>query len=100
MHSDASYCLLPNLRYGVRFELQDIRSTMPEGSFDVILCRNMTFTYFDEAMQRRPLKRMTERLFSGGYLVLGAHETLPASDVVLAPIQHGLPIYRQEDRRQ
>jgi len=31
---------------------------------------------------------------------LGAHETLPASDVVLASIQRDLPIYRQEDRRQ
>jgi chemotaxis methyl-accepting protein methylase len=26
---------------------------MPNGLFDLILCRNLVFTYFDEALQRR-----------------------------------------------
>ena len=33
--------------------LTDIRRSMHDGPFDLILCRNLVFTYFDEAMQRR-----------------------------------------------
>jgi chemotaxis protein methyltransferase CheR len=68
---------------------------MPDGPFDLILCRNLVFTYFDEALQRRLLGEMTERLLPRGFLVLGAHETLPAEGTGLIAIAHGLPIYRR-----
>ncbi len=99
--SGALLCLLPEFRREVRFVLQDIRRSMPDGPFDLILCRNLVFTYFDEALQRRLLGQMTERLQPRGFLVLGAHETLPAEGTDLTAIAHGLPIYRRglEDRR-
>lgn len=88
-------CLLPEFRQGVRFLLQDIRSAMPEGPFDIILCRNLVFTYFDDPLQRRLLDRMSERLVPSGFLVLGAHENLPADSAGLGAIRRGLPIYRK-----
>ena len=99
--SGALLCLLPEFRREVRFVLQDIRRSMPDGPFDLILCRNLVFTYFDEALQRRLLSQMTERLQPRGFFVLGAHETLPAEGTGLTAIAHGLPIYRRglEDRR-
>jgi chemotaxis protein methyltransferase CheR len=39
-------CLKPERRTSVRFLEQDIRETMPAGAFDLILCRNLVFTYF------------------------------------------------------
>jgi chemotaxis protein methyltransferase CheR len=95
LRSGALRCLLPEFRREVRFVLQDIRSSMPDGPFDLILCRNLVFTYFDDAIQRRLLNQMTERLVPRGFLVLGAHETLPAGGIGLTAIGRGLPIYRR-----
>lgn len=88
-------CLAPEYRQGVRFLRQDIRSAMPDRPFDMILCRNLVFTYFDDASQRRLLAEMCERLVPRGFLVLGAHEAPPADGAGLAAIARGLPIYRK-----
>ena len=71
--------LRDGLRAGVEFHRQDIREVMPEGPFDLVLCRNLAFTYFDEQGQREVLRGIDERLVAGGYLVLGADESLPGS---------------------
>ena len=75
------------LRAGVEFHRQDIREVMPEGPFDLVLCRNLAFTYFDEDGQREVLRGIDERLVAGGYLVVGAHESLPGGvpDLVFVP---------------
>jgi chemotaxis protein methyltransferase CheR len=65
------------LRVGVEFHRQDIRDAMPAGPFELVLCRNLAFTYFDEEGQQEVLRGISERLVAGGYLVLGAHESLP-----------------------
>lgn len=58
----------------VEWRAQDLRRTMPEGTFQVILCRNLAFTYFDDSLQQRVLGRLLHRLEPGGFLVVGAHE--------------------------
>ena len=73
------YRLQRRYRSAVRFLEQDIRQVQPEGRFDLVLCRNLVFTYFDEALQRRLLSRIASRMFHGGALVLGIHEQLPAN---------------------
>jgi chemotaxis protein methyltransferase CheR len=71
------FCLRPDYREAVTFLQQDIRETAPAGPFHLVLCRYLVFTYFDDALQRAILRRMTERLIPGGALVIGALETLP-----------------------
>ncbi len=56
---------------------QDLREEMPEGPFDLVLCRNLAFTYFDRALQCRILEGLIARLLPGGVLVVGIHESLP-----------------------
>jgi chemotaxis protein methyltransferase CheR len=94
----ALYCLDPELRRGVDFALQDIRDAMPDGPFDVIFCRNLAFTYFEEGLQRRVLDGLKGRLTAGGVLVLGMHEALPAGSSGFDPDEHRLPIYRRNPR--
>jgi chemotaxis protein methyltransferase CheR len=77
---DARYCLRPELAGSVELCLQDIRRTLPDRSFDLILCRNVVFTYFDEAERRRLLEELRRRLVRGGLLVLGRHERLPDAE--------------------
>ena len=43
----------------------------------LVLCRNLAFIYFEEEGRREVLRGIDERLVAGGYLVLGAHESLP-----------------------
>ncbi len=68
----------------IEFMEQDIREQSPEGSFHVIFCRNLVFTYFEEALQREILDRILGKLNRGGILVIGIHESVPkgVTDVI------------------
>lgn len=71
------YHLRREFRTGIRFLRQDIRQRMPRGPFDLVLCRNLVFTYFDEAGQWRVLRRISRRMMAGGILVIGRNEHMP-----------------------
>ncbi|HEY5682118.1 MAG TPA: CheR family methyltransferase [Sulfuricaulis sp.] len=71
------YCLRAAFRRGIEFVQQDVRVALPEGCFNLILCRNLVFTYFDETTQQQILEQLLTRLSTGGALVIGRHETLP-----------------------
>lgn len=71
----------------VQFQLQDIRSEMPEGTFDLILCRNLVFTYFQEDLQRDTFQRIMTKLNPGGYLIIGNHESLPEGQEYLVRVE-------------
>jgi chemotaxis protein methyltransferase CheR len=88
---DGSYRLREEFRLGVQFRQQDIRKAMPSGPFDLILCRNLVFTYFEPDLQRAILRKLVKRLVPGGALVVGAHEALPElATVVLSAGKPGL----------
>ena len=67
------------LRANVTLRCQDVRTALPPGRFDLIFCRNLVFTYFSADLQARTLPQLAERLRPGGALVIGKHETLPAT---------------------
>jgi chemotaxis protein methyltransferase CheR len=88
------FCLRPERRAGVEFLAQDLRETAPEGPFDLILCRYLAFTYFDEPLQRRVLDTMLARLPRGGWLAIGTHERLP-DDAGLEPVEGCALLFRK-----
>jgi chemotaxis protein methyltransferase CheR len=90
------YCLKPAYRAMVEFREQDIRTAMPEGRFHLILCRNLVFTYFDEAQQEEILAELQAKLQPGGWLVVGVRETLPAGAGGLTRVSERLGLYRKE----
>ena len=69
--------LQSRFRQHVDWVCQDIRHDMPEGPFDLILCRHLVFTYFDESLQKKLLGQLVDRIHRGGFLVTGKQETLP-----------------------
>jgi chemotaxis protein methyltransferase CheR len=91
---DDTYCLKPEFKRNVQFLEQDIRQEQPEGLFDLVLCRNLAFTYFDDAVQSRILQRIIAAMHDGAALVLGAHEELPAGVEGLSGGR--LPIYTHD----
>lgn len=92
------YCLHPLYRRHVTWRQEDIRSSMPDRTFSLICCRNLVFTYFDASLQRECLRRLLDRLRSGGVLILGEKETLPEGVWPLAPIEDDLPLFRYRPR--
>lgn len=79
------WCLRARFRAGVAFVLQDLRYAVPPQRFDLVLCRNLAFTYFDTAMQQELLARLRAHLTPGGALVIGRHERLPEDSDDLRP---------------
>jgi chemotaxis protein methyltransferase CheR len=71
------WCLRPTFRAGVRFEQRDVRAEPPSGSFDLIACRNLAFSYFDDRTQRRVSSALIAALHMGGLLVVGEGEAVP-----------------------
>ena len=90
-------CLDSALREQVDLHVQDITQEMPDGPFEIVLCRNLVFTYFDEARQSLVLAGILDRLAERGFLVLGRHEVLPPASAELAQVSPYLPIYRRTD---
>jgi chemotaxis protein methyltransferase CheR len=76
---DDLYCLRDRWKACVAFDHQDVRREQPPSPFDLILCRNVAFTYFSDAVQRNVLDRIAERLRVDGFLVIGRHESRPAN---------------------
>jgi chemotaxis protein methyltransferase CheR len=75
--SGDEFCLSPEYRRPLRFLAQDIHRDFPEGLFDLVLCRNLVFTYFQEPLQAAIAGLLVEVLVPGGLLLLGSHESLP-----------------------
>lgn len=88
---DDAYCLKPDYKHNIEFLEQDIRQEQPKGRFDLVLCRNLAFTYFDDAVQLKVLRRIVAAMRDGAALVLGIHEKLP--EEVEGLIVERLPIY-------
>jgi chemotaxis methyl-accepting protein methylase len=82
------------------FVEQDIRETAPDGDFDLILCRNLAFTYFGATLRRRVLERLLAGLRPGGGLVIGLGERLPLGVMGVAPWMPELGIYRRPESPQ
>jgi len=93
------YQIKKEYRQDVQFLEQDIRSELPEGTFDLILCRNLVFTYFQEDLQRDVFQRIMTKLNPGGYLIIGNHESLPEGQEDLVCVEKcvykkgGLPVW-------
>lgn len=89
------FCVRPDYRDGITFALQDIRDEWPSGPFDLILCRNLAFTYFLPNVRAAVFAEIDRRLRPGGYLAIGGHESLPPEASGYDPAFGGLSIFRR-----
>lgn len=89
------YCLQAPWKSCVEFRQQDIRTDQPSGPFDLVLCRNVAFTYFEEPLQRRIASRLAGQISADGFLVVGRHESPPA-EAPFVPYAPALGIHRRK----
>lgn len=91
---EQGYCLRPEHKAPVRLLAHDLRAPPPGTGFDLVLCRNLAFTYFETDLQRRSLGHIAAAMRPGGALVVGAHEALPGPHPGLTAA--GGPVYRRD----
>jgi chemotaxis protein methyltransferase CheR len=93
------FCLRREHRHGVDFRLHDIRDGSPESGYDLVLCRNLAFTYFDLDGQRAAARLLARSLAPGGALVLGSHEAVPGDEQAFGDWGDAIPSAIQRRRR-
>jgi chemotaxis protein methyltransferase CheR len=79
----------------VEFLRQDLREAMPEGPFDLVLCRNAVLTYYGPAVRLAVMQGIADRLQPGGALVVGVHESLPGGLAGFAPWPGARGVHRR-----
>jgi chemotaxis protein methyltransferase CheR len=85
-------------REPVTIARHDIRRPPPNGPFDLVMCRNLAFTYFDLDLQRATASRLADAVRPGGALVLGSHEAMPEDIETFEPWGPTEGIYRRTAR--
>lgn len=74
---DSFYILDQSIRNSIEFKRHDILHDEPFSGMDIVLCRNLAFTYFSKESQIEILKKISSILGGKGYLVIGKNEFLP-----------------------
>jgi chemotaxis protein methyltransferase CheR len=87
-------CLRPEYREPVDFVRHDVRDGAPGDPFDLVLCRNLVFTYYADELQREIGRHLARSLRAGGALVVGAHEAVPDTLEEIAPWPDARGVYR------
>jgi chemotaxis protein methyltransferase CheR len=89
------FVLAAEHRRAVGFALHDVRAPPPPGPFDLVLCRNLAFTYLDAPGQRAVLDHLAGALRPGGALAVGLHEALPEPAEAFAPWPRARAVFRR-----
>jgi chemotaxis methyl-accepting protein methylase len=71
------YILNHAIRESIEFKEHDVLHEEPFLGMDIVLCRNLAFTYFSKESQVEVLKKIALSLKGKGYLVIGKEESLP-----------------------
>jgi chemotaxis protein methyltransferase CheR len=85
------YVLDRSIQESVKFRRHDIIHEEPFSGMDIILCRNLAFTYCSKETQISILKKVYNSLMEMGYLIIGWDESLPLTYPTLF-----IPAYPQE----
>jgi len=90
------YILDRSIRESVEFKKHDIIHEEPFSGMDIILCRNLAFTYFSKECQMSVLKKIAVSLKENGYLIVGKDEFLPFTyPTLFVPIFSAEKIYQK-----
>lgn len=93
--ADDLFCLQEAVKSPVRFLRLDIRKHLPAGTFHIVLCRNLAFTYFAPSLQQIVLEKIVSFMEDNAILVTGPHEHIAWRSARLVPWLDHMPIYQK-----
>jgi len=90
------YRIDPGVKPYIEWRGHDLLRDDPFLGMDMILCRNLAFTYFSKESQIETLKKLSLSLKDKGYLVIGKDETLPLTyPTLFIPVYNKGKIYQK-----
>lgn len=92
---DELYVLRPEHRRPVTLRRHDVRTPPPDTGFDLVLCRNVAFTYLSAEHQRTVLGHLAAALRPNGALMIGLHEALPQPAPEFEPWPRARAVFRR-----
>ncbi|CAN5404044.1 hypothetical protein BH23BAC3_BH23BAC3_18890 [soil metagenome] len=93
-NGEEDYEIENELARNIKFEKRDISESFPHRNFDVVLCRNLVFTYFLQNKQKEFLRKLKPHLKPDGLLIIGSNEILPDTPW-LKKINNSHPVYKK-----
>jgi chemotaxis methyl-accepting protein methylase len=86
MHKHRTFAVPATLKEGIRWAVHDLLRDDPPGEgFHIVFLRNNLLTYYEDLLLAGPLNRIVGSLASGGYLIIGAKESMKAVTTQLTP---------------
>ncbi|WP_167760326.1 chemotaxis protein CheB [Paraburkholderia pallida] len=92
---DSHYRVSPSLRDMIVFARQNVAADPPYSRVDLISCRNLLI-YLAPALQKRVIPTFHYALNPGGFLVLGASETVGSFDALFAAVDPPNRVYAKK----
>lgn len=92
---DGEFRIKNEFREDIFFLNQDLLAETPPGEFNLILCRNSAFTYWNQNLQNMALARLEKKLIPSGFLVIGKQESLPDTESSLLSWRHAQRIFQK-----
>ena len=94
--ANGGWQIKPQIRNMVEFKELNLLERYMLGKFDLVMCRNVLI-YFSADLKKDILKRIHATLNPGGYLILGASESLNGLSDLYEMVQcHPGIIYRKK----
>lgn len=95
------FALRDSIKRGISWKIVDLLyGDPPAEGFQLVFLRNNILTYYGESLLQQALKKVTESLASGGWLIIGAKERLPETADQIQPCSRypGLFVRKDTDR--
>jgi chemotaxis methyl-accepting protein methylase len=89
------YVLRSWVRDGIVWQVHNLLSNSPGNAFDLIFLRNSLLTYYVDEFKIPAITRVVDSLASGGFLIIGSHESMPINVVDLKPWEESTFIFRK-----
>ena len=90
------YVIDRSIRESVEFTEHDIVHEGPFSGMDIVLCRNLAFTYFSKECQLDVLKKIFRSLNERGYFIIGKDEVLPLTyPTLFVPVSSTEKVYQK-----
>ena len=89
------YEIVPSMRAGISWKVQNAVKEPLQGNFQVIFLRNGILTYYKDELRQTAFRKILGSLSMGGFLIIGSHERLPIETGNLLPIMGQQYIFRK-----
>ena len=90
------YAVASPVKKGITWKQHNLLSELPGTGFHIIFLRNNLLTYYKDEIKIPAFKNVLESLSSGGYLIVGSHEKLPAGFPNLSPVSGHSCIFQKQ----